>query len=284
MSPFFIEIILRTGIDSGEILGMMQGGDALGSWEEDGILHIYWPEEKWSPVVLEDLKQSLTRLGIKYRDAGLTVNAISDRDWNAVWAASLYPIRVGKRFRIRQSWHAADPTCAGFELVIDPKRAFGTGYHPTTQLVMEWLEDRIEGGEHVMDIGTGSGILAMAAIRLGAASVLAIDNDPVAIECAREYAGANGFGPELEFRVASFDATELRGFDRVLANLDIRTLPALCELLPRVLNKGALACLSGLQNQDYEEISRCLSRAGLAISSLRDRDNWLALEVMRKNE
>ena len=99
----------------------------------------------------------------------------------------------------------ADPEFSGIELVIDPRRAFGTGYHATTQLVVEWLEAHVRGGGVVLDVGTGSGILAMTAIRLGAASALGVDNDPVAVECAREYAVLNGFGPELELRVASFE-------------------------------------------------------------------------------
>ena len=165
--------------------------------------------------------------------------------------------------RIRQSWHAADPEFRGIELVIDPKRAFGTGYHATTQLVVEWLEEHIRGGERVLDVGTGSAILAMTAIRLGAASALGLDNDPVAVECAAEYAALNGFGGELELRVASFEDLDAGKFDVIVANLDIRTLPRLCEFLKRLMADGAIACLSGLQEQDYEEVAAALAQAGL---------------------
>jgi ribosomal protein L11 methyltransferase len=279
MYPNFIEVSIRTDIDSGELLAMLQDSETLGSWEEDGVLHIFWPEDRWNTDALEDLKNVLARMGVHAREEDLTVTAVPDQDWNATWAASLHPILLGRRVRIRQSWHAADAEFSGIELVIDPKRAFGTGYHATTQLVVEWLEDHIHGGERILDAGTGSGILAMSAIRLGAASALGIDNDPVAVECAQEYAKVNGFGPELDLRVASFDDLDAGKFDVIVANLDIRTLPRLCASLRRLMNNGAVACLSGLQEQDYEEVAAALRRAELEIIARRHREDWLSLSL-----
>ena len=218
-------------------------------------------------------------MGVEDRENLLTIRAVPDQDWNAEWAKSLKPIRIGRQVRIRQSWHESDAAFDGIELVIDPKRAFGTGYHETTQLVIEWLEDHILGGERILDVGTGSGVLAMAAIRLGAAMALAVDNDPVAIECAREYCGANGFGPELELRAASFEDLEGIGYDVVVANLDIRTMPSFCPHLRRLLKPGGLACLSGLQPQDFQEVSEALARVGLHASGRTGREEWIALTI-----
>lgn len=279
MQSDFIEVSIRTNVDSGELLAMLKDGELLGSWEKDGDLHIYWPREKWDEATLEDLKEVLSRLGICVREGDLRISVVPDQDWSAVWAASLQPILLGRRFRIRQSWHEADPDFKGIELVIDPKRAFGTGYHATTQLVLEWLEDIIHGGERVLDVGTGTGILAMAAIRLGASSALGIDNDPVALECASGYAKGNGFGAELELRVASFESLEYRGYDVIVANLDSRTMPRFCELLPRLMKSNGVACLSGLQEQDYEGIAEILARSELKIRAKRQREDWLALTV-----
>jgi ribosomal protein L11 methyltransferase len=145
------------------------------------------------------------------------------------------------------------------------------------------LEEQIHGSERVLDIGTGSGILAMIAIRLGAASALAIDIDTVALECAREYLELNGFGAELELRVSSFESLGPDRFDMVVANLDIKTLPLLCDYLPNLLKAGGIACFSGLQGQDYEEIAGSLSRAGFNISRRMEREEWLALEVQARS-
>jgi ribosomal protein L11 methyltransferase len=279
----FIEVIIRTDIDSGELLAMLEGAESPGAWESDGSIHLFWPEDKWSPAVLADLTHVLSRLGVADHGDLLTIRPVPDQDWNAEWAKSLQPIRLGRRLRVRQSWHNPDPVFDGIELVIDPKRAFGTGYHTTTQLVIEWLEDHIRGGERILDVGTGTGILAMAAIRLGAASALAVDNDPVAVECAQEYREANGFGRELELRVASFDDLDPAGYDVVVANLDIRTMPHFCPHLPRLLKKSGVACLSGLQPQDFEEISEALAKVGLRAASRKDREEWMALTVQSMN-
>ena len=276
-----IEVLIQTDVDSGELLAMLEDSESLGAWESEGVIHLFWPENKWNPAALADLKQALAKLGVGNQEDIVTIRSVPDRDWNAEWAASLTPIRLGRRIRIRQSWHAVDPDFDGIELIIDPRRAFGTGYHATTQLVIRWLEDHIRGGECVLDVGTGSGILSMAAIRLGAASALAIDNDPVALECAREYCGANGFGTELELRISSFENLESKAFDVILANLDIRTMPLLCPHLRRLMKAGGIACLSGLQEQDLREIMEALSLADLKIEAVTKREEWVALSIRK---
>lgn len=257
----------------------MQDGEGLGCWEREGSVCLYWPEERWTPEALVDLKACLARMGIGDRPGLIALQRIADQDWNAVWASSLTPIRVGRRIRIRQSWRAADSGFSGIELVIDPKRAFGSGYHATTQLVLEWLENNVIGGERILDVGTGSGILAMAAVRLGAAFAVGVDNDPAAVECAREYAEVNGFGPELQLRAASFEDLDLDGFDIVLANLDIRTLPSVCRELPRRLTPGGVACLSGVMEQDIQEVSEALSQIGMNVVRQSRREEWFCLEA-----
>jgi ribosomal protein L11 methyltransferase len=279
MSSDFVEVSLQAEVDSGELLARLRDSETLGCWEKDGCIHMYWPESQWTPWALADLKRALCEMGAEIAIPSLEIRHVQDQDWNATWAASLHPIRLGRRVRIRQSWHSPDADFEGVELVIDPKRAFGTGYHATTQLVIEWLEARIRGGERVLDVGTGSGILAMAAIRLGAASAMAIDNDPVALECAREYAAVNGFGPELDLRAESVADLKSGNFDVIVANLDGKTMPLLCATLASLMNAEGDACLSGLQPQDYEEIGDALTRAGLRIKSRLEREDWLSLVV-----
>jgi ribosomal protein L11 methyltransferase len=161
------------------------------------------------------------------------------------------------------------------EIVLDPKQAFGTGHHATTSLLLEWLEEDIRGGESVLDVGTGSGLLAMVALRLGAARAAGIDNDPDAIECAREYAAANGFGPELALQCGTLTAG-LRSFDVVLANLDRCTLLEMAQLLAG--STGRTLLVSGLLVDQRAEIVAAFAHVGLYPGRQREREGWLAIE------
>ncbi len=112
-----------------------------------GTLHLYWPEDRWDSGMLQRLRTALGALGSAPEAKDIIVTVVPDRDWNLIWTRSIEPIRVGRRILIRQSWNAARPAPGDIELVIDPKRAFGTGFHATTQLLLAWLEDKIFGGE-----------------------------------------------------------------------------------------------------------------------------------------
>ncbi len=273
----YIEVQVENAEDAGEILGMLPDEGILGAWEDEGILRIYWKVDQWTPAALLDVKQIVMRSSPR---ADLKVLPVEERDWNARWVESIQPIRIGKRFRIRQSWAAPDPSFQGIEFVIDPRRAFGSGYHASTQLLIEWMETRVQPGVRVLDLGTGSGILAMVALKLGAAFALGIDNDPVAIECAVENARANGFGPELELRVgAASDRHDQFGL--VVANLDRRTLLEICNELPEMLPDSATALVSGLLIADVDELTEAFGEAGAAVIERRERDEWAALEIRR---
>jgi ribosomal protein L11 methyltransferase len=170
------------------------------------------------------------------------------------------------------------------EIVLDPKQAFGTGHHATTQLLLEWLEDLIHGGEFVLDVGAGSGILPMVALRLGAASALGVECDLVAMDCARDYATENGLGNHLEFRCGTLEDIDRQGElrpDLVLANLDRRALLLLCdEQLAQYVSHGARLLLSGILLDQEQEIVEAFSKVGAMLSQRREQDGWVALELL----
>jgi ribosomal protein L11 methyltransferase len=279
MAKEHVEVSIPTSIDAGELLGILQDFACLGGVEEEGGLVLYWAKDSWNEATCNEVKRVLRQLGDAAAAEALSIRELPDQDWNACWAASLQPIRLGRRIFVRQSWNAVSAPEDAVTLVIDPKRAFGTGYHATTQLVVSWLEDRIRGGERVLDVGTGSGILAMVALRLGAKHALGLDNDPEAIECAREYALVNGFGPELELRVATLEESDPAPFDLLLANLDRKALLKHFEAFHMWLKPGVGALVSGLQREDYPEIYEALRTSGWEVAGLREKEEWLALEL-----
>ncbi len=278
----YTEVQVMSSVDSGDLIGMLRESEPLGAWQSEGVIHLIWPLEGWTEHSRHDLEQALGRLGVDARHVQITVSQMEDLDWNSCWAASVQPVRIGRRILIRQSWNTAVSRLGDLVLVIDPKRAFGTGYHATTQLLVEWLEDTIAGGERVLDAGTGTGILAMVALRLGARSVLAIDDDPDAIECARENATINGFGSELDLRVASLESLENERFDLVVANLDRRIILAFSERLIRNLCAEGRLLVSGLLTDDVADVSSASAACGGEVIGRREREEWVALEVRQR--
>jgi ribosomal protein L11 methyltransferase len=274
----WIEVQIHSTLDAGEVLGFLNDPSVSGAWQDGRTIHLYWPSHRWSSDQLTRLHWTLRRLAEQgAAEPDILVQALPEQDWNRQWAEAVKPLRVGTRVLIRPSWEPVDTAAHDIEIVLDPKQAFGTGHHATTRLLLEWLEDEIHGGESVLDVGTGSGLLAMVALRLGAAHAMGIDHDADAIECAREYAAVNRFGPELVLTCGTL-AVE-RSYDVVLANLDRRTLLDLAESL--AASTGGILMVSGLLVEQRDEIVDALGSAGLYPGRERDREGWLAMEFTR---
>lgn len=197
------------------------------------------------------------------------VAELADRDWGESWKEGLAPFRVGRVF-VRFSWTPVPTPPGAVEVVLDPGMAFGTGTHPTTALCLEALDALLAAspGAAVLDVGTGSGLLAIAAARLGAGRVAATENDPVALRVAGENAARNGVA--LELALAPPRAVEGR-FPIVVANILANTLVELApELAARVAPGGALL-LAGILAGQEEEVRAAYLAQGLAADPARDR-------------
>jgi len=283
-SEGWIDVQIRTAVDAAELLSMLADPMIQGGWEEQGVVHLYWPKPQWSVEARACLSRTLQGLdpGASV-ERDIRVEELPDQDWNYQWAQLVRPIRIGRRIVIRPSWEPVPLEAQDIEIVLDPKQAFGTGHHPTTRMLLEWLEDLVHGGESVLDVGTGSGILAMAALRLGAASALGVECDPVAVDCARDYATENGFGNNLEFRCGTLEDVDrlsrLRP-DLVLANLDLQTLLLLCDELAQYVRHGARLLLSGILIEQEPEIVETFSKLGAILFQRREQEGWVAMELL----
>jgi ribosomal protein L11 methyltransferase len=282
MGREWVEITVHTSADPADVLSLLSDSAASGAWQEDGLLRFYWPASVWAADRLIQLRTILAQLGHPVEDHAMTICRVADKDWNEPWARAVQPIRMG-RVIIRASWHRVDLMADEVELVIDPKQAFGTGHHATTQLLVEWLQEAIAGGERVLDLGTGSGILAMVALRLGAARATGIDHDPVAIDCARDYAEQNGFGEELSLMVGTAGSLLSEEgpvpVDLVLANLDRQAIVDCGLVLATYANRGARLLLSGLLAEQVSEVERALAAEGIYVQDVREKEGWTALDA-----
>lgn len=281
MQKDWVEVCIHAPVDAGELLGVLDDPSVQGAWEEPGAIHLYWPTDQWNGDRLASVRSVLIRMNpTGMADIPLSVNRVPFQDWNEQWARSVKPLWIGKRIVISPSWETVSLLPDQIEIILDPKQAFGTGHHATTRMLLEWLEESISGGESVLDVGTGSGLLAMVALRLGAARAVGIDHDPVAIECAQEYARQNRFGDELSLHCGGLDTLHRgQSFDLVLANLDRQTLIQLADKLADCTQTTLL--ISGLLPDQREEIVAAFATAGLYPCRQREQDGWLAMEFLR---
>jgi ribosomal protein L11 methyltransferase len=169
------------------------------------------------------------------------------------------------------------------EIILDPKQAFGTGHHATTRMLLTWLQKEIRGEEQVLDVGTGSAVLAMAAVKLGAASVIGVEIDPVAVDCAREYVMQNGLRGRIDIiagTLADLPQERRQTADLVLANLDRQTVLALADDLTCSASRGARIMVSGILVEQQREIIDRFSGLGLVCSERCEDEGWVAMEFL----
>jgi ribosomal protein L11 methyltransferase len=201
---------------------------------------------------------------------------VPDADWVRATQAQFAPIRVSARLWIVPTWHVA-PDAAALNIVLDPGLAFGSGSHPTTRLCLRWLEARVRGGESVLDYGCGSGILAIAAARLGAGDVTGIDIDPDAVRAARDNAAANA----VAARFADTDAPMPPPADLVVANILANPLKLLAPLLAAHTRAGGRLVLAGLLDAQADEVAASYS-PWFDMSVHASEEGWTALEGLRR--
>jgi len=250
-------------------------------------VHAYLPvdgqEEEARQGVAEGLWH-LSSLGSHFV-GDLQTRIVNEEDWANAWKDYYHVTRIGQRLVIRPSWRTYTLTGDEVVLELDPGMAFGTGLHPTTRMCLEQLEQRTRSGMRVLDVGTGSGVLALAAIKLGAATALCIDNSSVAVESAVANAVANGLSDRITVKLGELDdaeAAHLEGqYDLVLANIIARVIGSIAPQLARVLAPGGLLIASGIIEERRHEAEQPLLAAGLRLVDQTVIDDWITLVMGR---
>ncbi|HEV8403998.1 MAG TPA: 50S ribosomal protein L11 methyltransferase [Candidatus Limnocylindrales bacterium] len=215
----------------------------------------------------------------------LRTRIVQEADWADAWKAYFPVMRIGRRLVIRPTWRRHRRAPDDVVLALDPGMAFGTGLHPTTRLCLATLEAVADRGAladaRVLDVGCGSGILAIAALKLGAASALGVDTDPIAIEATGANARRNALVRRLRVREGSLPTGE-PAFDVVLANLIAGLLVALAAELRDELRPGGILVASGIFVDREADVVAALERVGLSVVDRRAEGDWVALEAVRR--
>ncbi len=235
-------------------------------------------------LYLEDTdREGRERLERTVSELGLTMTAepLAEVNWEESWKDSYPPQEVGRDLVVLPCWLAQEETSRR-KIILDPGLTFGTGAHPSTQMVMEAMEELVKPGFHCLDLGSGSGILSITALRLGAESAVGVDVDPKAETAARENAAYNGFA-EPEFTALTGNVTEdtalmaslaAREYDLVLVNIVADVIIGLSSVLPDFLTERSILICSGILDTRLADVTAALEKAGLTVTGVKAKEDW----------
>ena len=249
-----------------------------------GLSHIKLYLEDTDTAGMERLQKTIGELKLS-----MTVSPLAETDWEESWKDNYPPQEIGEKILVLPYWLAEEETDR-LKVILDPGLTFGTGAHPSTQMVMEKMEQVVKPGFRCLDLGSGSGILSIAALRLGARSAIGMDIDPKAEDIARENAAYNGFTAP-EFTALTGNVTEDRElmerlaaqeYDLVLVNIVADVIIGLAPVLPNFLRENSILICSGILDTRLADVTAALERAGLKVTEVHAKEDWRSLCAQRR--
>ncbi|MGL4516458.1 50S ribosomal protein L11 methyltransferase [Shewanella sp.] len=245
-------------------------------WRDTVVVALFEAETDLTPTI--EFLKTLPFLG---EDFSHKIEQIEDKDWVREWMDNYHPIQFGKRLWICPSWREV-PDPSAVNVILDPGLAFGTGTHPTTALCLEWLDSLDLSNEEVIDFGCGSGILAVAALKLGAKKVTGIDIDYQAIDASKANAERNAVADKLELYLPEDQPADLKA-DVLVANILAGPLRELAPLIAERVKPGGKLALSGLLKEQAQEISEFYDQ-WFDMDEAAHKEDWSRLTGTRKSQ
>jgi ribosomal protein L11 methyltransferase len=281
----WIEVVIVSQAPYQELLiGQLASIGFEGFLQLEDSFSCYSPLARWKQGTRKSLENLLRNFENEFegRHFSWTSRIIGEKNWNETWEKSIGIVEATNRIIIKPSWRKLRKKDKGkIVLHIDPKMAFGTGHHETTRLSMTLLEEYLHEGDKVLDFGCGTGILAISAVKLGAQSALAIDNDPWAIENAAENISRNRVGRRVASRLGNGTKLPKHSYDLIIANIDLPTITAtLKHLVKRLRSRGSII-LSGLLVSDLTSFMNLISHQGIVPLEMVNENEWVAIALTK---
>ncbi len=282
MKHFKEFIITAMPFEIDVISGALWNLDIDGITEEEDCLKVYADKKK----DIDDLEIvfALERL-VEYKqilEFKVEEHLVEQKNWNKEWEKGINVIHVSDKIVIKPTFKKYKAKPGEIVITIDPKMSFGTGEHQTTKLVLHELEKEIKGDEKVLDVGSGSGILSIAAIKLGAASAIAIDNDEWCYDNAWENAELNVVVNKIDIKTGEIDGVEEKDFDLIIANIQKNVLLKIADEISKRVKPNGKIILSGLLAKDEKGINEKYGELGFELTSKNQMDEWIALVFQKK--
>ncbi len=245
-------------------------------WDATTVIALFDAGDDLAPVIAELKAQPYMPADTDYK-----IEQVEDKDWVREWMDSFHPIKFGNRLWVCPSWREA-PEPDAVNVLLDPGLAFGTGTHPTTALCMEWLDSLDLAGKQVIDFGCGSGILAVAALKLGAPHAVGIDIDYQAIDASKDNARRNGVEDKLSLYLPQDQPADIQA-DVLVANILAGPLRELAPLIAGLVKPNGVLALSGLLNEQAEELREIYSQ-WFDMDAAAHKEDWSRLTGTRKTQ
>jgi len=263
-----------------QMYGELIDDSILNADKSRASVSIFVPEEKPYTDYVAHMRERFSDLGI---DVKITIEGLNEEDWANAWRAYYKPIHIGKSLVVVPAWQEYAKADGEIIVKMDPGMAFGTGTHETTRLCAAMVEKHMPKGAHVLDIGTGSGILSLFALGLGAASAHAYDIDPVAVRVAKENAqvnGAEGFCCGVSDLLASVE--DIGGYDFAMANIVADILIRMSDSVGDYLKPGAKIVCSGIIEGRTDEVMSAMENRGFSLVDEDGENDWKVLVFKKK--
>ena len=236
------------------------------------IVHMYLAPDENPAEVLPLFRERLDAAGVPYT---LDTAGVQQEDWQNAWKKYYHAMDIGSRLAIVPGWESYDTD--RIRITMDPGLAFGTGTHETTALCLELLDSLVQGGERVLDVGTGSGILAIAALKLGAREADGVDIDPMCVRTAGENAERNGVADRFRVLVGDLSDKAEGVYDIITANIVAAAILSLAQAVPALMAPGAKFICSGIIDERKDEVLAGLQASGLRPLEIKEKRGWVCI-------